>query len=87
MINDDTQSRLAAHRLAFFALATVMDEAKPGAFENVITVLTGLENEARRRDEPIAYVEELQLLLSGLRSQHGDPEWDHGTPLMTSLEP
>lgn len=73
MDEDEIDARLSAHRAAIFALALVMDEAKPGAFENVIEVLATFEG-AASSNMPAAFVDEVRAIREGLQSQHGDAQ-------------
>jgi hypothetical protein len=64
----DPTARLHAHRAAFAALAMVLNEFAPGAFEAVIEALATFEAGARQQNEPTAMIDELRNIRIGLEA-------------------
>lgn len=68
---DDIDARLAAHRAAFSAVAMVMEEVAPGAFDNIIEALSTFETLSRQRNEHSAGISELRFLRESLIAMRG----------------
>ena len=74
-MTDDTAARLHAHRAAFAALAMVLNEFAPGAFEAIIEALATFEAGARQQNEQTAMIDELRNIRIGLEAmRHSLPQ-------------